>query len=131
MCSNMCPIRSRTWLRPTEFCAQAVCWLERHPIHYPGKRTYLARSTLTSQFATVGFRPVESVYLIGGYYTFLGSLGYWAGAHGRPRIARVAWRLAHSTAARLASAPLFTLARWLGSGSSLTYFASTPEQLIA
>ena len=84
------------------------------------------RSTLTSQFATVGFRPVESVYLIGGYYTFLGSLGYWAGAHGRPRIARVAWRLAHSTAARLASAPLFTLARWLGSGSSLTYFASKP-----
>lgn len=81
------------------------------------------RATLIRQLATLGFETMDVVCLAGGYYTFTASLGFWLDARGATRLAQRLHRLSRSTAMRVLTAPAFMVMRWMGQGSSLSYFA--------
>lgn len=81
------------------------------------------RPALAHQLGILGFDLVNVRCLAGGFYTFMASLGFWLDAHGWTRSGRLAQCMARSTIVRVLTAPLFSLVRRLGLGSSLTYFA--------
>lgn len=87
----------------------------RHLFGYP-------KPTLTHKLDALGFDLIAIQSLAGGFYTFMESLGFWINAQGLENLGNISHHAAQSTLVRVASAPVFTLLRKLGLGSSLTYF---------
>ncbi len=85
------------------------------------------RRILVSKLIAQGFEIDSVRCLAGGFFTFTASLGFWLDAQGRKPLGKLFRDGSRSTAFRVLTAPVFSLLRRLGLGSSLTYSARKQE----
>jgi SAM-dependent methyltransferase len=109
---------------PDPYCWQArlfgPSWIgydaPRHLFGFP-------REVLTQQLNIIGFDLVDAYSLAGGFYAFTDSMGFWLDRREYRDLGKLFHIAAHSTVVRVSTAPLFSLLRRVGLGSSVTYFA--------
>lgn len=82
---------------------------------------------LTHQLKLVGYNDIQEIKIGSDYATFMTSFNLWLAGHHISKFSTTMQKLSQSHLARIIAFPLIMTLRYLGFGSSKTYFARKPE----